>query len=82
MRIDEVELLPSTADALNTLDVFGYIGRVNLDLPRIAWMMLVLRELPEEKRFFPHGKWATIQRIEEQLQYSAKAKAAELEALK
>lgn len=73
---DTVELLPRTAEALN--DLVCYVGRVNVSMENMAWLALVARELPDTERFFPHGKWATIQHIEAQLQRAAKCTVASL----
>lgn len=35
---DCVTLLPSTADALEAIDVIGFVGRVNADLQAMAWL--------------------------------------------
>ncbi len=72
---DTVDLLPSTADALDEL--VGHVGTVNVDLPTMAWLFFVLREMPDSDVRFPHGKWATIQHIEAQLVELAKLRAAE-----
>ena len=34
---------------------------------RMAWVVLLLKHVADEKDFFPKGKWATIQSIEAQL---------------
>ena len=33
----------------------------------MAWLIYLLKELPDDSEFFLHGKWATIQRMEELL---------------
>jgi len=75
---DCVELLPSTAEALNSLEIIGHVGRVNVDEQAMAWLTFVLKELPDEARYFPHGKWATIQHIEGTLQRMAAQRAKEI----
>ena len=74
---DTVELLPSTAEALDEL-VCGHVGRVNVDLQQMSWIARVLRVLEDREEWFPHGKWATIQNIERQLDEAAAARAAEI----
>jgi len=39
---------------------------------RMAWIVLLLRKLPDTEAIFPHGKWATIQAIEGQLDTAAR----------
>jgi hypothetical protein len=70
--IRDVKLLQETADALSQLDVVAHVGRINCDLPQMAWLVLVLRHLPDSEATFPHGKWATIQSIEAQLDDAAR----------
>ena len=38
---------------------------------RMAWVILVMKKLPDSEVTFPHGKWATIQAIENQLERAA-----------
>lgn len=71
---DVVELLPSTAEALQALDL-GPIGRVNSP-ELMAWIVQVLRHVPDSEKVFPHGKWTTIQHIESQVAECAKARAS------
>lgn len=78
MATDCVELLPSTAEALD--EMVCPVGRVNVDLPAMAWLVQVCRHLPDDPERFPHGKWATIQRIEGQLTELASRRAAEIMA--
>jgi hypothetical protein len=73
--IDTVTLLPSTAEAFNRLGL-GDFYRVN-DPERMAWVARVLRQLPDDPRIFPRGKWPTIQSIEGQVDASALSRAAE-----
>lgn len=75
---DSVTLLPTTAEALEALNVVGYVGRVNVDLQAMAWLVLVLKEVADHPRVFPHGKWATIQSIEAQLAEAAKRVAGQV----
>jgi len=40
-----------------------------VELPdRMAWVVWQLKSIDDREEFFPHGKWATIQSIEQQLQ--------------
>lgn len=41
-----------------------------------AWLWFQLRESEDRAEWFPSGKWATIQFIEERLAYQAKAENA------
>lgn len=34
---------------------------------RMAWLVLLLKKCEDRPEWFPHGKWATIQNIEKQL---------------
>jgi hypothetical protein len=65
---DTVDLLPSTAEALDEL--VCPVARTNPPEP-IAWLWFVLREMPDTPERFPHGKWATLQHIESQLRECA-----------
>jgi len=38
---------------------------------RMAWIVLLLKRVPDGDKYFPFGKWATIQSIEEQLEKAA-----------
>lgn len=73
---DTVELLPRTAEALNGL--VCHVGRVNVSMESMAWLALFARNLPDTERYFPHGKWATIQHLQNQLERAATATAKEL----
>ena len=75
---DSVSFLPSTAHALDGL--VCPVFTTNADLPSMAWLLLVLRELPDDAARFPHGKWATIQRLEGQLTEAAAYEARRLGA--
>lgn len=74
--VDSVQLLSSTATALDSLGLCD-IGRVNSVEP-MAWLILVLRHLPDDESIFPHGKWATIQSIEQQLDAAARQVATQV----
>ena len=45
---------------------------------RMAWILLILKKLPDKESIFPHGKWATIQSIEGQLDEAARDKVNSL----
>ncbi len=34
---------------------------------KLAWAFFLLRTVPEEPKYFPKGKWASIQALEDQL---------------
>jgi hypothetical protein len=63
---DSVELSSTVAEALTDTGLFGDVCR-HESLERGAWIALVLRQLEDTAERFPCGKWATIQRIERQL---------------
>ena len=75
---DCVRLSNDTANALNQLEICGYVGRVNSDEPAMAWLFFVARELPDTDQIFPRGKWATIQHIEGQLIKMAQLRAEQV----
>ena len=72
---DSVMLTGIAADAL--CDIVCHVGRVNVDLPSMAWLLLVGKELPDNETRFPHGKWATLQESVRQLTKCAKHAAQE-----
>jgi len=77
-KTDHVAMLGATADFLSTLGIGDFYG---VELPeRMAWVILVLQELEDRPEWFPHGKWATIQSLGEQVQAAAQAVAREIEA--
>jgi hypothetical protein len=60
-------------DGLNQIGLGKFFG---LETPeRMAWVVLILRELDDRPEWFPRGKWATIQWIEESLHRIAKSAA-------
>ncbi len=69
MIADRIELSSRVADALSDLGL-GEINRCETP-DRMAWIVLVLRRLDDTPERFPHGKWATIQSIESQLEQCA-----------
>jgi hypothetical protein len=76
MPDDTVTLLPSTIDALDRLGL-GDFSRVETP-ERMAWVACILRDLDDTPETFPHGKWATIQSIENQVCAAARARAFEI----
>lgn len=44
---------------------------------RMAWIVLLLKHVPDNDEHFPFGKWATIQSVEEQLEKAAVEDAGE-----
>ena len=62
---DTIKLSPAMAAALTRIGIGDFR---TVDQPeRMAWVVLVLRELEDRDEWFPHGKWATIQHLEMQL---------------
>lgn len=41
----------------------------------LAWLLAILREMPDDPTLFLHGKWATIQHLEGKLTEAAKKEA-------
>jgi hypothetical protein len=68
------------ATGLISLEIFGHVGRVNILPEQMAWIVAVLKLLPDGPGRFPRGKWATIQHIESQLMLMAEDAVHELEA--
>ena len=70
MAYDSIKIYQKTADAITNstgIDVYA------IDSPeKMAWIVLLLKEIPDSEENFPFGKWATIQEIERQLQECAK----------
>lgn len=73
---DTITLLASTVVFLDTLGL-GDFSKVETP-ERMAWVVLVLRALPDAPGRFPHGKWGTIQAIETQLIECAATEAERL----
>ena len=68
---DAIRLLPRTAEAMGHALEQDFNA---VELPeRMAWIVLLLKRLPDDDGVFPHGKWATIQEIERQLDECADA---------
>ena len=79
---DTIELTPATADWLNGLEIFGHVGRTNIQPEQMAWIVLVLKALPDAPGRFPRGKWATIQHIESELLPMIDAAVKQIEGVK
>ena len=72
---DSILLSPMTVDGLNKIGVGDFNA---VELPeRMAWIVLLLRKMPDDPKQFPRGKWATIQHIEEQITRCVDAAVAE-----
>lgn len=72
---DVVDISPMTRDGLNSLNLID-VQRVNSP-ETMAWLVLLLKLIPDSEKVFPLGKWATIQEIERQLQECAKQRILE-----
>jgi hypothetical protein len=73
---DTISISAITAAALSTIGI-GDFYTVNTP-ERMAWAVLILRELPDRPEWFAAGQWATIQHIERQLAASARLTAEAL----
>lgn len=77
MNPGTITLLPRTVEWLNTLGMGDF---VSVETPeRMAWVVIILRKLPDDEGEFPHGKWATIQSIEGSLHEIALLRARRIE---
>jgi hypothetical protein len=76
MTTDTISISAQTAAALSMIGI-GDFYAVNTP-ERMAWAVLVLRELPDRPEWFVAGKWATIQYIEGQLAACAKLAAEQI----
>lgn len=67
---DSIKIYSATRDGINSLNIID----VQLLSPpeTMAWLVLLLKQIPDTEEVFPHGKWATIQNIESQLEECAK----------
>ena len=70
---DTVNVLPGTAEALSLLGLGDF--QIVETVERMAWVVRVLRHVDDDPKVFPHGKWATIQSIEAQVDEAAQAQA-------
>jgi len=78
MADDTIRMSSVVADAWDGLGLGDC--RQTMSVVEMAALVLVLRELEDRVEWFPHGKSASIQHIEEQLARWAKATAAEIYA--
>jgi len=69
MPEDSINLSQRTVEGIN-LALDQDFNRIEL-AERMAWIVLLLRKIEDNKQFFPMGKWATIQSIESQLDAAA-----------
>ncbi len=65
MKRDSIELSSTTVNGLNSLNR-GDFNRVETP-EKMAFIVLILKKLPDTEDTFPRGKWATIQEIKRQL---------------
>lgn len=72
-----IHISRETADAISRLGLGVFFAWVEPE--RMAWAVLILRELEDRPAWFPKGKWATIQAIEAQLVEQAKEHAQVIE---
>jgi hypothetical protein len=65
----EIEISRMVAGALDDSGLFFRYDHFSQfpSVERAAWIVRVLRRMEDTPRLFPHGKWATIQAIEDQL---------------
>jgi len=68
-----INLSPRVAEGLEKALSQDFYGVENPE--RMAWVVLVLKKLDDNENWFPHGKWATIQNIESQLDACAEISA-------
>jgi len=69
--VSTVSLSPSTAAGISQAldqDVYGVESA-----ERMAWLVLLLKKRDDEPAWFPRGKWATIQHIEDQIDLAVDA---------
>ena len=69
MYEDQINLSSQVADGIG-LALDQDFNRVELP-ERMAWVVLLLQKIKDNKKYFPMGKWATIQLIESQLDVAA-----------
>lgn len=74
---DTVSISRATAAELSKLGLGDFA--VCETPQRMAWVVLVLREIADTDERFPRGKWATIQHIEGQIHRCAVRAAHDLE---
>ena len=66
---DQIKLSSTTAEGIG-LALGQDFNRVETP-ERMAWVALQLEYVPDVQKWFPKGKWATIQSIQEQLRACA-----------
>lgn len=59
---DTISLSPATTNAFNRLGLGDFTGVESCE--RMAFVVLVLIHLKDRQEWFPKGKWATIQHIQ------------------
>ena len=60
-----IHISKKTAEALSSIDLGDFNAWESKE--RMAWVVLILKKLPDTEDVFPMGKWATIQNIEKEL---------------
>lgn len=71
-----VTVTRATAEALDSARIFGEIDGAMIEVERVAWIVRQLRYMPDEPTLFPHGKWATIQSLDDRIEKAAEKAAA------
>ena len=72
---DTVSISGVTAEGLSAIGI-GDIGTCET-VERMSFVVAILRRLPDRDEWFPRGQWATIQRIEEQIDAAIDARVNE-----
>ena len=67
-----VEVKTKTAEAW---EVLGWTSRTE-SWGTAARLLPILQCLPDTERWFPHGKWGTLQALKQQIDENARAEAA------
>ena len=73
---DTVSISGVTAEGLSAIGI-GDIGTCET-VERMSFVVVILRRLPDRCEWFPLGHWATIQRIEEQIDAAIDARVNKL----
>ena len=68
MYEDQINITSMAADGMG-LALGQDFNRVESP-ERMAWIVLLLKHIEDTGEHFPHGKWATIQSIEVQLEHA------------
>lgn len=71
--VDTVRISSDAAEGLSLIGL-GEFARFN-DPARMAFVAEVLKNVPDVVAWFPKGKWATIQHIQEQVRLCAEYEA-------